>query len=414
MNNGRWWLALALVGCGTNKPPDPEPSKVARLELSCPRHSVTAFDPTRTLLAGPSIPCSARVSDVAGAPLAGVQLHLLAEAGRLNGGASNTEGVVELLHEVSLPVPLDVEPADARIPRPNDTERTGQPWAPAWMHPEGWGAKPTQLFGPQMMGREPSRPDPIRITDAGRLILNPRDNLVTLVAWVDGSEPLDDINGNGQQDEGETFVDLTEPFVDANDDGTWNQGEAFVDSNANGKWDGKNLIWDRQTKLWAQERVLWTGLPASQDMQALPSVTMHRRVAFGLAPTLVCPPLGGGCASALPNGPNMLVQFYMADPWFNAMTRTSATAGCEVLSLDASPLVTYGVPTTTLDSSNDAPDGVLGSVSVTDVRDPNSPSTNPPLRAPALGYRGAIACEVSDGSPGGHMTFMTVFESTIE
>ena len=104
----------------------------------------------------------------------------------------------------------------------------------------------------------------------------------------------------------------------------------------------------------------------------------------------------------------------MADPWFNAMTRTSGTAGCEVLSLDATPLVTYGVPTTTLDSSNDVPDGVLGSVSVTDVRDPNSPSTNPPLRAPAVGYRGAIACEVSDGSPSGHVTFMTIFESTIE
>jgi hypothetical protein len=110
----------------------------------------------------------------------------------------------------------------------------------------------------------------------------------------------------------------------------------------------------------------------------------------------------------------MLVQFFIADPWFNAMTRASATAGCEVLSLDATPLVTYGVPMTSIDSSNDVPDGVIGSVTVTDLRDPNSPSTNAPRRIPPAGYRGAIACKVSDGSPGGHVTFMTTFESTIE
>lgn len=125
------------------------------------------------------------------------------------------------------------------------------------MEPFNWRADPVNQYFQPPSGQEPRRIDPV----TGTLTFNPRDNLVTLIAYARGAETFTDLNGNGTHDDGEPFVDTTEPFVDANDNGTWDPGEAFVDTNGNGRWDGKNGTFDSDTWIWAQERILWTGIP---------------------------------------------------------------------------------------------------------------------------------------------------------
>ena len=92
---------------------------------------------------------------------------------------------------------------------------------------------------------------------------NPRDGLVTVIAWVRGEEGYVDLNGNGMYDEGEPFIDLGEPYVDLNDNGRWDPGEWFLDVNGNGVYDGPNGKWDSDTIIWTQTRVLYTGFPSN-------------------------------------------------------------------------------------------------------------------------------------------------------
>ena len=66
---------------------------------------------------------------------------------------------------------------------------------------------------------------------------NPRDGLVTLVAYAAGAEGFDDQNQSGTWDLGEPFDDLPEPYVDADDNGQWSPGEWYQDVNENGAWD---------------------------------------------------------------------------------------------------------------------------------------------------------------------------------
>lgn len=102
-------------------------------------------------------------------------------------------------------------------------------------------------------------PDEPSVTDETGLIRNPRDGLVTLVAYASGEESYTDANGNGKYDEGEPFEDIGEPFADFNDNGSWDSGEPFVDVDGNKKYDGPNGRWDGTTKIWKAFKVLWTG-----------------------------------------------------------------------------------------------------------------------------------------------------------
>ncbi|HKB76504.1 MAG TPA: hypothetical protein VKC58_07905, partial [Myxococcales bacterium] len=56
---------------------------------------------------------------------------------------------------------------------------------------------------------------------SGQLTLNPRDQLVTIIAMTRGEEGFEDANHNGVLDPGEVFIDQGEPFVDVNDNNTY-------------------------------------------------------------------------------------------------------------------------------------------------------------------------------------------------
>src|SRR5262249_37547744 len=81
---------------------------------------------------------------------------------------------------------------------------------------------------------------------------NPRDGLVTLIAFTRGEEYFDDNNQNGVWDSGERFIDQGELFVDANDNGLWDPGEDYFDANHNGVYDGPNGTYDSDTTVWTE------------------------------------------------------------------------------------------------------------------------------------------------------------------
>jgi hypothetical protein len=94
----------------------------------------------------------------------------------------------------------------------------------------------------------------------GSLVLNPRDQLVTLIAMTRGEEGFQDSNHNGLLDANEVFVDQGDPFIDANDDGVYDQ----VSPGPGGVWEarfcgldpdcsvyhGPNGAWDSDTVIW--------------------------------------------------------------------------------------------------------------------------------------------------------------------
>ena len=101
-------------------------------------------------------------------------------------------------------------------------------------------------------------------SSSGPVINNPRDSLVTILAYVSGEEYFEDKNNNGVYDLGETFIDQGEPFVDNNDNGVWDPGEFWLDVNGNGNvngvWDPPNGVYDSNTTIWTEAKVLYTGL----------------------------------------------------------------------------------------------------------------------------------------------------------
>lgn len=93
---------------------------------------------------------------------------------------------------------------------------------------------------------------------------NPRDGLVTLLAYVQGEEFFEDDNNNGTRDPGERFIDQGEPFVDENDDNVWNAGEFYADvSPSNGRYDGPDGAWQSNTTIWTTTWIMYTGAPAT-------------------------------------------------------------------------------------------------------------------------------------------------------
>lgn len=104
------------------------------------------------------------------------------------------------------------------------------------------------------------------VLDENRPDRNPRDGLVSIIAYVAGEESFVDANGNGRYDDGEMFVDLGEPFVDSNDNSIREDDEVFIDlpdQNGvyNGRWDSGNDKWDENTTIWTETRIVYSGLP---------------------------------------------------------------------------------------------------------------------------------------------------------
>lgn len=105
----------------------------------------------------------------------------------------------------------------------------------------------------------------------GQLTRNPRDGLVSLLAYVQGEEWFSDDNNNGTRDSGEQFVDQGEPFVDSNDNGVRDNGETYIDVNGNNAWDGPNGVWNNDTTVWAETRILYTDVPLLANSSIVPS-----------------------------------------------------------------------------------------------------------------------------------------------
>jgi hypothetical protein len=113
----------------------------------------------------------------------------------------------------------------------------------------------------------------------GLVLRNPRDGLVTLIAYTRGEEFFDDNNNNGTWDTGERFIDEGEPFVDSNDNGVWDAGEVYVDESGDGLWNGPNGTWDINKNIWTEARILYTSAPSSAltaSSWTTPSITVPR------------------------------------------------------------------------------------------------------------------------------------------
>lgn len=104
---------------------------------------------------------------------------------------------------------------------------------------------------PFMRSAEPS-------VAAGALTRNPRDGLVTILAYTDGEEHFYDDNANGQRDANERFIDQGEPFLDANDNNQWDSGEFYADVDGNNMWTPPNGVWDANSKIWTVAYLLYT------------------------------------------------------------------------------------------------------------------------------------------------------------
>ncbi len=109
-----------------------------------------------------------------------------------------------------------------------------------------------------------SRAEGSRIGNDGKT-KNPRDGLVTIIAYANGEEDFNDINLNGKKDPDEFAVDITEPYVDANDNGKYDQGEFYYDTNGNNVYDEGNGEWDNNTTIYTQTKLLLTGAPFEDD-----------------------------------------------------------------------------------------------------------------------------------------------------
>ncbi len=186
-----------------------------------------------------------------------------------------------------------------------------------------------EVFGAPLPGDQPPLPGERFVQvdfGCGPRTSNPRDGLVTVIAYVPGEEGFSDVNRNGQYDAGEPFVDLGEPFVDANDSGEWDTTEWFADVNEDGVYTRGNGAWDADTVIWTETRVLYTGTPWFGANPMVGPFSNYQKTAMD--------PITGSIADlAVTLTPSMFASYdaFIADAMLNPMT----------------PLATYEVSTMT-------------------------------------------------------------------
>ncbi len=376
------------------------------------RHAIGVYDQTRSLIAGVKLECTAHVGDRNGDGVEGALVSFMTEAGTVGPSETSLADVVgnaKILHKSSYPLPREVVPERFTWTPVLDATHTGDYVAPLWMHPWQWVANPVAFPRPVATGQEPRRNDPIRrAPDGAQMQLNPRDNLVTMIAVTAGEEGFTDVDNDGKFTQGTDLFDLkddlTEPFVDADDNGTWNDGERFIDLNGNRTWDGKNGQWDANTLIWVAEKILWTGMPAAEDALG-PSPTIYP---ISGTVTLTCPAgtsNGQECAQA---GPPATVSAILADPWYNSMAQNADNDGCTVPDLEEAlikttpKIVNQGTKFT-------YPAGEVIVVTVKDARDPLAPPVDQ-RRAKIPGYPFAqpVICSMTASPLGGHITLIII------
>jgi hypothetical protein len=224
---------------------------------------------------------------------------------------------------------------------------------------------------------EPRRTDPVRPT----LTLNPRDNLVAMIAVTSGEEGFIDVNNNGKWDTGEPFDDLTEPFVDSNDNGTWDPDERWIDTNGNGRWDGKNGLWDANTLIWVQERIIWTGQPADEDFQDLATPV------FGQ----VTPPTSP--IFQLQHWKSKDYSFALSDPWFNTIAQNGETDGCGIPNIDGTKLVNVNPTEWARGIRFTYPAFTLLTTTITDAHDPLKQPPDPAFSPNPADFKVPAICQ---------------------
>lgn len=186
------------------------------------------------------------------------------------------------------------------------------------------GADSSSTQWPFTRGAEPQ-------VTAGSLTRNPRDNLVTMLAYVQGEEHFWDLNANGDYDVGESFIDQGEPFVDANDNNAYDPGETYIDSDKNNAYTPANNQWDSNTTIWTERRLLFTGYVSSATS------TLEDTLPIGL------------CASGVPKGTIRFLSARLTDAWRNVVTsgstfsvRHTATKGSVAVAGGTTQLDDYG------------------------------------------------------------------------
>lgn len=171
-------------------------------------------------------------------------------------------------------------------------------------------ADPAQY--PFARSAEPSR-------KAGALTVNPRDQLITIIAWTQGEEAFVDANHNGQYDPGELFVDQGDPYIDANDDNQYDQvvpggqwEQRFCGSTTNGTcpaYQPPNGKWDAVTTIWAPTWVVFVG-----------DATAHSVPTDGTAPASAFSPACADFKDAAVDGvhfPRSEASVFVYDAWLN-------------------------------------------------------------------------------------------------
>lgn len=358
-------------------------------------HAIGAYDESRHLIAGVKLDCIAHVGDRNGDGVAGALVSFLTEAGTIGPTGTSLSDVVgnaKILYKTSEPLPEDLPPGRFSWNPPNDQTHTGEYLAPLWMHPFLWVPNPVrdyaQPVNPYDAHDEPRRADPLR----PGVTLNPRDNLVSMIAVTTGEEAFEDVNNNGRYDNGEPYEDLTEPFVDDNDNGTWDKDERWVDTDGNGRWEGKNNQYDSSTLIWVQERILWTGIPHPRDTQGAEPIF---RVIRPASPPQIS---HFGFES---------VSLLMADPWFNTMAQNGQNDGCHTVPPEDRPLVNTlpskaaGGPRFTY------PAGSLVEFTIKDAHDPFASPPDPAYAAP-LQFSAPILCTTTASPKEGQVITLLV------
>ena len=355
-------------------------------------HAIGAYDETRYLIAGSKLECFAFVGDRNGEAVPNALVSFMAEAGSISPTDTTVaEGNAKAEYRTSYPLPLDVPPGVFTWNPAKDAVHTGEYIAPLWMHPFLWIGNPILQYASIPNLNEPRRQDPVR--KALNLTLNPRDNLVTMIAITTGEEAFDDTNNNGKYDQGEGFDDLTEPFVDSNDNGTWDEGERYVDTNGNGKWDGKNGVYDASTLIWVPERILWTGMPHGLDART-PEPTM---------------------AMIAPNPPPNIAHYgfvdglvLLSDPWFNTMAQNGDGDGCHSSDAAEKPMVVMSPTTTNAGALFTYPSPMTVGFRIKDAHDPLASPPDPAYSTP-MQFMLPVTCKSTSSPVEGYVTNLTMF-----
>src|SRR5262249_19892685 len=159
----------------------------------------------------------AHVADHNGDGIPNAQVSFLTEAGSITPTATTSpdhEGAATVTYKVGYPLPHPTEPQVFTWAPTNDDMHTGDYLVPLWMEPFNWTDNPLQTLltgSPALNGNqlnEPWRLDPIVRDSMGKQVKNnPRDNLVTIIAFTNGEEGYTDTNGNNRWDDGEPFDD---------------------------------------------------------------------------------------------------------------------------------------------------------------------------------------------------------------